>query len=723
MKKKRKTSIIIQVTVLFLAGVIATGFLSYFTQYRNASGSVQAQTENRARMVASEVRMALNEYPAYEWLAKYWRDNAESLEIEYDVSYATGRKTKEKCLRLEAAHPGMDLRYLTEREIMMMPKEDRKCYAEIAYSWLINRINQIKRSQEIDYLFCVITDSSYKTQFFLFSAADANSKRGTNYEEVYTLGTTVTVNESQEEAMRHARMFNSHLAEAGNYVDYYAYLMDVGRETALIGLTFNVSALKKSITSSALSQIEFSALYQLFLFALCLMTVYLAVLKPLKAVQADIRLYKNTKDSNKAVTALQSIRAYNEIGTLSEDMISLIREIDDYIKRIENITIEKERITAELTLATKIQSDVLPNIFPAFPERNEFDIYALMDPAREVGGDFYDFFLIDDDHLCVIVADVSGKGIPAALFMMSAKIILDNNAMMGKSPAEIMRDTNTAVCAGNQEEMFITVWLGILEISTGKLTACNAGHEYPAMKKKGGRFEMLRDKHCFVVGGVPDAVYREYEIQMEPGDSLFLYSDGLPEAMDRDKQLFTTDRMIDALNAYPDVSPMVLLEKVSWAVSDFVKDSTQYDDLTMLCLAYAGPQNTITVDADLKNLAAVTDFVSGKLEAMDVPPKAVMQTDVVIDEIFSNIAKYAYGDKAGKASVTVREEEDGFQLIFEDHGVPFDPTQQKEPDLTLPAEEREIGGLGITMVRKMMDGLSYEYLDGKNILTVTKKCK
>ena len=404
-------------------------------------------------------------------------------------------------------------------------------------------------------------------------------------------------------------------------------------------------------------------------------------------------------------------------------MISLFREIDDCIKRIDNITIEKERITAELTLATKIQSDVLPNIFPAFPERNEFDIYALMDPAREVGGDFYDFFLIDDEHLCVIVADVSGKGIPAALFMMSAKIILDNNAMMGKSPAEIMRDTNTAVCAGNQEEMFITVWLGILEISTGKLTACNAGHEYPAMKKKGGRFEMLRDKHCFVVGGVPDAVYREYEIQMEPGDSLFLYSDGLPEAMDRDKQLFTTDRMIDALNAYPDVSPMVLLEKVSWAVSDFVKDSTQYDDLTMLCLAYEGPQNTITVDADLKNLAAVTDFVSGKLEAMDVPPKAVMQTDVVIDEVFSNIAKYAYGDKTGKASVTVREEEDGFQLIFEDHGVPFDPTQQKEPDLTLPAEEREIGGLGITMVRKMMDGLSYEYLDGKNILTVTKKCK
>ena len=723
MKKKRKTSIIIQVTILFLAGVIVTGFLSYFTQYRNASRSVQAQTEDRAGMVASEVRMALNEFPAYDWLAEYWHDNAASLDIEYDVSYATGRKTKEKCLRLEAAHPGIDLRYLTEREIMMLPREDRKCYAEIAYSWLITRINQIKRSHEIDYLFCVITDSSYETQFFLFSAADANSKRGTNYEEVYTLGTTVTVNESQQEAMRHARMFNSHLADAGNYVDYYAYLMDVGRETALIGLTFNVSSLKQSITSSALSQTEFAALYQMILFALCLITVYAAVLKPLKAVQENIRLYKNTKDSNKAINALQSIKTHNEISALSEDMVGLIQEIDDYIKRIETITTEKERITAELTLATKIQSDVLPNIFPAFPERNEFDIYALMDPAREVGGDFYDFFLIDDDHLCVIVADVSGKGIPAALFMMSAKIILDNNAMMGKSPAEIMRDTNAAICAGNQEEMFITVWLGILEISTGKLTACNAGHEYPAMKKKNSAFELLRDKHCFVVGGVPDAVYREYEIQMEPGDALFLYSDGLPEAMDRNNRLFTTDRMIDALNAYPDVSPMVLLEKVSWAVSDFVKDSIQYDDLTMLCLSYEGPQNTITVDADLKNLEKVTDFVNGKLEKMDVMPKTVLQTDVVIDEIFSNIARYAYGPEGGKATVSVKEEEDGFSLVFEDRGVPFDPTMQKEPDLTLPAEEREIGGLGISMVRKMTDALLYEYRDGKNILTVTKKCK
>ena len=195
------------------------------------------------------------------------------------------------------------------------------------------------------------------------------------------------------------------------------------------------------------------------------------------------------------------------------------------------VTAEKERIGTELALATRIQADMLPNIFPAFPDRTDFDIYATMDPAKEVGGDFYDFFLIDDDHLCMVMADVSGKGVPAALFMMASKIILRNNAMMGKSPAKILGPTN-AICSNNQEEMFVTVWLGILEISTGKLTAANAGHEYPVMKRPDGRFELLKDKHGFVVGGMEGVKYKDYELQLEPGAKLFLYTDGVPEATD-----------------------------------------------------------------------------------------------------------------------------------------------------------------------------------------------
>ena len=250
---------------------------------------------------------------------------------------------------------------------------------------------------------------------------------------------------------------------------------------------------------------------------------------------------------------------------------------------------ERERISSELSLATRIQADMLPNIFPAFPERTEFDIYASMDPAKEVGGDFYDFFLVDDDHLCMVMADVSGKGIPAALFMMASKIVIANNAKMGKSPAQILTDTNASICANNRHEMFVTVWLGVLELSTGRLTAANAGHEYPVLKQPDGRFELLKDKHGFILGGMDGIRYKEYELLLEPGAKLFLYTDGIPEAADAGGAMFGTERMLDALNKAPDLTPEQHLKTVRAAVNGFVDEAEQFDDLTMLCLEYKGP--------------------------------------------------------------------------------------------------------------------------------------
>ncbi len=252
--------------------------------------------------------------------------------------------------------------------------------------------------------------------------------------------------------------------------------------------------------------------------------------------------------------------------------------------------VETARISTELNLATRIQADMVPNIYPAFPDRREFDVYATMDPAKEVGGDFYDFFLIDDDHLCLVMADVSGKGVPAALFMMASKIILANNAMIGKSPAQILTDTNAAICSHNREEMFVTVWLGILEISTGKLVAANAGHEYPVVKHGDGSFEVLRDKHGFVIGGMAGMKYKEYELTLEPGSKLFLYTDGVPEATDAESNMFGADRMLDALNEKKDGTTVEILKHVRASVDGFVKDAEQFDDLTMLCMEYRGPE-------------------------------------------------------------------------------------------------------------------------------------
>ena len=248
---------------------------------------------------------------------------------------------------------------------------------------------------------------------------------------------------------------------------------------------------------------------------------------------------------------------------------------------------EKERINTELNMANAIQEGSLPHNFPPFPDRKEFDLYASMDPAREVGGDFYDFFLIDQDHLCLEIADVSGKGIPAALFMMNSKTILQNCAMLGQSPADILAKTNEAICANNKMEMFVTVWVGILEISTGIIRAANAGHEYPAVQKD-GTFSLMKDRHGLVIGGMNGVRYREYEIQLEPGDALFLYTDGVPEAADSENDMFGTDRMLAVLNEAPGASPEEILRNVRSAVDGFVREAEQFDDLTMLCVRYNG---------------------------------------------------------------------------------------------------------------------------------------
>ena len=250
---------------------------------------------------------------------------------------------------------------------------------------------------------------------------------------------------------------------------------------------------------------------------------------------------------------------------------------------------ERERIGNELRMATEIQGSMLPHDFPPFPDRKEFDVYAVMDPALEVGGDFYDFFLIDDDHLCIMVADVSGKGIPAALFMMISKVILESFATLGSSAGEILTKANEAICSNNQADMFVTVWLGILEISSGRLVAANAGHEYPVLRRGGGPYELIKDRHGLVIGGMDGVRYKEYDLQLKPGDRVFVYTDGVPEAMDADGKMFGTTRMVESLNADPDVSLQELLDNVRKGVDGFVKDAVQFDDLTMLCLEYEGP--------------------------------------------------------------------------------------------------------------------------------------
>ncbi|MBQ6293350.1 MAG: SpoIIE family protein phosphatase [Lachnospiraceae bacterium] len=278
----------------------------------------------------------------------------------------------------------------------------------------------------------------------------------------------------------------------------------------------------------------------------------------------------------------------DETQLLAEAFQSLTGRMKTYVSDIEKITAERERIGTELELATRIQSDMLPGVFPAFPNRKDFDIFASMTPAKEVGGDFYDFFLIDEDHLALVIADVSGKGVPAALFMMVSMILIRSEVKNGLSPAKVLQKINDQICAGNQEDMFVTVWLGILDLKTGKLTAANAGHEYPTLKQPGGSFELIKEPHGFVVGGLPGEEYEEYEWQLQPGAKIFVYTDGVPEAGGSRSALYGTDRMMEALRAAENESPEKILEAVDAAVRDYVGDAPQFDDVTMLCVEYKG---------------------------------------------------------------------------------------------------------------------------------------
>ena len=281
-----------------------------------------------------------------------------------------------------------------------------------------------------------------------------------------------------------------------------------------------------------------------------------SLLRPIRIMSTEAsRFASENVSAGEKLT--QKIHNRDEVGQLAESIDQMETQIHSYVTNLTQITAEKERISTELSLAARIQRDMLPNIFPAFPERTDFDIYASMDPAREIGGDFYNFFLIDENHLCVVIADVSGKGVPAALFMMAATIVLVDNARMGKSPAEILESANEAICATNREEMFVTVWLGILDLSTG-------------------------------IGGMEEIKYHSYELQMKPGSKLFVYTDGVAEASNSQDELFGTERMLEALNSEPDADPVTLLGNVKKAVDRFVGDAEQFDDLTMLCLEYKG---------------------------------------------------------------------------------------------------------------------------------------
>ena len=413
------------------------------------------------------------------------------------------------------------------------------------------------------------------------------------------------------------------------------------------------------------------------------------------------------------------VRSSSEFASLSDDINQTVDTLKGYI------TAAEKRIEQELEFARTIQDSALPKNF-SFPVE-EFEIYATMKPAREVGGDFYDFFFTGPARMALVIADVSGKGIPAALFMMRAKTAIRGMAESGGMPAEVLAKVNSILCEGNDAEMFVTVWLGIADLRTGKVTCANAGHEYPAVMRAGGAYELVKDKHGLALAAMDGMKYREYELQLNPGDRLFVYTDGVPEAINGSMEQYGTERMLRTLNTATKASLRGTLTAVQEDLAAFVGDADPFDDVTMLNFLYKGAGKAVTgmetlkIDATLENLRQVLAFVEENLEKAGCSLKAQTQITVAVEEIFVNIASYAYAPGTGTAVIDMAVGDGMAEIVFRDSGTPFNPLAKADPDVTLGAAERQIGGLGIYMVKKSMDDVAYRYEDGENILTIRKK--
>lgn len=476
-----------------------------------------------------------------------------------------------------------------------------------------------------------------------------------------------------------------------------------------------VEAMKQNIIAAI---VAFVAAFALIIACVVLMVRRFStqLTAPLIALEQDVHTISSGNLDYRA-----RIRSNDEIGDLAESFNGMAQSLQQYIENLTAVTAEKERIGAELNVATQIQASMLPCIFPAFPEHEEFDIFASMTPAKEVGGDFYDFFMTDEDHLVMVIADVSGKGVPAALFMVITKTLLKNSGEQGLSPAEILEKVNNQLCENNEEEMFVTVWLGKLQLSTGRLICANAGHEDPVILRADGTLEPIRQRHGFVLAGMPGARYREQEVFLRSGDQLFACTDGVTEATSTAEELYGKQRLMAVLQRAAGKSTQVILSEVKADIDRFVGSAPQFDDITMLAFEMkrvgTEAEKTLAVSPQLENLEQVTAFVEAELQQNHAPQKAVFQVNIAVDELFSNICRYS---GAKNVTVACRAGDGRIMVRFCDDGVPYDPTRRPDPDVTLPAEERSIGGLGVFMVRKTMDDLRYEYSDNRNVLTIEK---
>lgn len=502
------------------------------------------------------------------------------------------------------------------------------------------------------------------------------------------------------------------------------YLMVYDTDVLVVGATNPISYVVVLIPYSEIDSSS-GTVFRISLYTNILVTIaiflfaeYFVNQKIVKRVEMMDKSLEEIMDGN--LDKELHIEGYNEFTNLSNNINLTVGALKNYAQEVEL------RIDNELKFARDIQTGSVPT---SFPFEKSYNIYARMEPAREVGGDFYDYFKMNNGKIMFLIADVSGKGIPAAMFMMRAKTLIKSLSSTNMPLEDIVNMANKDLCAQNEASLFVTAWIGILDSNNGELRYVNAGHMNPLLRKKNGKFAEFPNKHNFVLAAMPDYKYKAEITYLEPGDELVLYTDGVTEAHNPRKELYGVERLINFVNNAQYFNAKQLLDEISDDVVKYAEGIEQFDDTTLLIMRYLGtndiiPETAITLKARPTNAVLAVNFVESVLAKYELPPTFIARVSIVIDELFANIAFYAYPqDYVGEATIQVDFRNEAFYLTLIDSGIPFDPTAPREVDTSSSIEDRKRGGLGIFIVKKTMDEMKYEYKDNKNTLNLVKYLK
>jgi sigma-B regulation protein RsbU (phosphoserine phosphatase) len=401
-----------------------------------------------------------------------------------------------------------------------------------------------------------------------------------------------------------------------------------------------------------------------------------------------------------------------------------------YFRRLEQANLRQENISNELRIARNIQMEMLPPMETAYADRDDVQLYSSLVPAKEVGGDLIDHFL-RDEKLFFCIGDVSGKGVPSAMVMAVIHSLFRMASARENNPDRIMQTINEVACQNNRSNMFVTLFIGVLDLPTGHLRYCNAGHDVPVCMRQGAdglELECLPAKPNLPVGVFDDFSYEKQSVTLAPGETLFLYTDGLTEARSPVRDQFRMERTMEVLKGCGDMTPQQVIATMKAAVQAFVEDAPQSDDLTMMSISYTPVEHKTTLDEtlelenDVRQVTALNDFVKRVSGQLNIAPSVLKSIRLAVEEAVVNVMDYAYpANVVGKINIRALSDGETLEFVISDSGVAFDPTEALKADTSLSANDRPIGGLGILLVRELMDSINYERINGRNVLTLKKK--